>query len=157
MLSPSPGDPRSGRSPSPSPANREAQIDRLREMQVEVAANHRAPPVSGRGPFAAAPRPVSLVLCGDFNFVAGDGHYHRLLSPGEDDVSSLRDGWSAFRGDVPNDPTCGIFDRDQWPDGPHCRDFQFVTADVADRIRAIDVDLDTDASDHQPVRLDLDW
>ena len=141
-----------------SPANREAQIDRLRETQAEVAANHRAPPPDlGRGPFAAAPRPASLVLCGDFNFVAGDDHYRRLLSPGEDDASSLRDAWSVVRGDVPNDPTCGVFDRDQWPGGPHCRDFLFVTADVAGRIRSIDVDLDTDASDHQPVRLDLDW
>ena len=140
-----------------SSANREAQIDRLRQMQAEVGANHRTPPVPGRGPFAAAPRPASLVLCGDFNFVAGDGHYNQLLFPGEDDASSLHDAWSAFHGDVPNDPTCGVFDRDQWPGGPHCRDFLFVTVDVAARIRSIKVDLDTDASDHQPVRLDLDW
>lgn len=139
-----------------SPINREAQIDRLREIQVQVSANHRTPPPDpGRGPFAETPRPVSLVLCGDFNFVAGDGHYHRMLAPGEDDTSSLRDAWSVCRGGVPNDPTCGVFDRDQWPGGPHCRDFLFVTADVAGRIRSIDVDLDTDASDHQPVRLVL--
>ena len=58
---------------------------------------------------------------------------------------------------MPNDPTCGMFDRDQWPGGPHCRDFLFVTGDVASCVRAIEVDLETDASDHQPVRLDLDW
>ncbi len=141
-----------------SPANREAQIDRLREMQAQVSANHYTPPPDpGRGTFAAVPRPASLVLCGDFNFVAGDGHDRRLLSPGEDDASSLRDAWTACRGDIPNDPTCGVFDSDQWPGGPHCRDFLFVTADVARRIRSIAVDLDTDASDHQPIRLDLDW
>lgn len=140
-----------------SSVNREAQIDRLRQMQTEVVANHRTPPVPGHGPFAAAPRPASLVLCGDFNFVAGDDHYHRLLSPSEGDASSLHDAWSAIHGDDPNDPTCGVFDHDQWPGGAHCRDFFFVTADVAARIRSINVDLETDASDHQPVCLDLDW
>jgi endonuclease/exonuclease/phosphatase family metal-dependent hydrolase len=141
-----------------SALQRAAQIDRLRELQAEALANHLAPPPDpGRGPFAAAPRPASLVLCGDFNFVAGDGHYQRMLAAGDDGAATLHDAWPACRGEAANDPTCGIFDRDQWPDGPHCRDFLFVTADVAGRIRSIDVDLDTDASDHQPIRLDLDW
>lgn len=141
-----------------SAAQRQAQIDRLRDLQAEAAANHRTPPPDpGRGPFAGAARPASLVLCGDFNFVAGDDHYRRLVAATDDPESSLFDAWAACRGDVPNDPTCGVFDRDQWPRGAHCRDFAFVTRDVARRIRSIEVDLDTDASDHQPIRLDLDW
>lgn len=141
-----------------SAPQRRAQIDRLRELQAEAAANHRTPPPDpGRGPFAAAARPASLVLCGDFNFVAGDDDYRRLVAAADDEASSLFDAWAACRGDVPNDPTCGVFDRDQWPRGAHCRDFLFVTADVAARIRSIEVDLDTAASDHQPIRLDLDW
>ncbi len=87
-----------------SPANREAQIDRLREIQAQVAANHRTPPDPGRGPFAAAHRPASLVLCGDFNFVAGDDHYRRILAASDDGASTLRDAWPACRGDVANDP-----------------------------------------------------
>ena len=140
-----------------SPVNRQAQVDRLRELQGQVAAIAKVPPPSGRGPFAISPRPTSLVLCGDFNIIAGDPHYDRMLSPCEDRSTSLRDAWSMCRGDTPNDPTCGVFDHDQWPDGPHCRDFFFVTPDVAGRVRSIDVDLDTDASDHQPILLDLDW
>ncbi len=141
-----------------SAAQRAAQIDRLRELQAEAGANHRTPPPDpGRGPFAAAPRPASLVLCGDFNLVAGDDHYRRVIAAAADDACSLFDGWTSCRGDVAHDPTCGVFDGDQWPGGAHCRDFMFVTRDVARRIRSIDVDLDTDASDHQPIRLDLDW
>jgi endonuclease/exonuclease/phosphatase family metal-dependent hydrolase len=140
------------------PINRVAQIDRLREIQAQVLANHRTPPPDpGRGPFAATSRPASLVLYGDFNFFAGGGHYYRLLSPGENDAPPFRDAWSVCRGDIPNDPTSGVFDREQWPNGPHCRDFFCVTADVAGSIRSIDVDLDTNASDQQPVRLDLNW
>jgi endonuclease/exonuclease/phosphatase family metal-dependent hydrolase len=140
-----------------SAVNREAQIDRLRELQMQIAANARTPPPDpGRGPFAAAPRPASLVLCGDFNFVAGERHYRRMLSPGEAATDLLHDAWPACR-DTPHDPTCGVFDYDQWPDGPHCRDFFFVTPDESARIRSIEVVLHTDASDHQPIRLDLDW
>jgi endonuclease/exonuclease/phosphatase family metal-dependent hydrolase len=141
-----------------SPIRRAAQIDALRAVQAEVAANHRTPPLdTGSGPFAAAPRPPSLVLCGDFNFVAGDDHYRRMLAAAEDPAATLHDAWPASRGAAPHDPTCGVFDRAQWPEGPHCRDFLFVTEDVAGAIRAIAVDLETDASDHQPVRIEIDW
>jgi exonuclease III len=37
--------------------------------------------------------------------------------------------------------------------GGHCRDYFAVTADVARRITAVEIDLSTDASDHQPLRL----
>jgi len=37
--------------------------------------------------------------------------------------------------------------------GGHCRDYFAVTPDLAGRIAAIDVDVATDASDHQPLRL----
>ena len=141
-----------------SSASRIAQIDRLRETQAEIAANHRAPPPDPeRGPFRAAPRPASTVMCGDFNFVAGDDHYRRMLSDASEDAATLHDAWTACHGAAPNGPTCGLFDREQWPGGPHCRDFLFVSADVAACVRAIEVDLETNASDHQPVRLDLEW
>ena len=52
-------------------------------------------------------------------------------------------------------PTCGLYDHVQWKDGPDCRDFIFVTEDLAGRIRRIEVDGKTDASDHQPVLIEL--
>jgi exonuclease III len=40
--------------------------------------------------------------------------------------------------------------------GGHCRDYFAVTPDVAVRIRSIEMDAQTDASDHQPLRIVLD-
>lgn len=141
-----------------SAASRAAQIDRLRDMQEHVAANHRMPPPDpGYGPFAASPRPAATVMCGDFNFVVSDDLYRRMLAPVNDDAARFYDAWTVHRGDVPHDPTCGIFDHEQWPEGPHCRDFLFLTADVAARVTSIEVNAETDASDHQPVRLDVAW
>ena len=39
--------------------------------------------------------------------------------------------------------------------GGHCRDYFAVTVDVARRIADLAIDTDTDASDHQPLRLTL--
>jgi len=39
--------------------------------------------------------------------------------------------------------------------GPHARDFWFVGADLAPRVKSVEVDTETDASDHQPVWLTL--
>jgi endonuclease/exonuclease/phosphatase family metal-dependent hydrolase len=50
---------------------------------------------------------------------------------------------------------CGLFDREQWDEGPHCRDYFFVTPDLAARTVDLVVDLETDASDHQPLLLVL--
>ena len=41
------------------------------------------------------------------------------------------------------------------PDGPDCRDFIFTTEDLSGRIRRVEVDGKTDASDHQPILIEL--
>ena len=65
----------------------------------------------------------------------------------------LHDAWRVCHDKRPHDPTCGLFDHQQWPEGGHCRDYFFVTSDLAARVESVDVALDTTASDHQPVRL----
>jgi endonuclease/exonuclease/phosphatase family metal-dependent hydrolase len=54
-----------------------------------------------------------------------------------------------------HDPTCGIHDRAQWKNGADCRDFIFVSEDLAGRVRHVEVDGLTDASDHQPVLIEI--
>jgi endonuclease/exonuclease/phosphatase family metal-dependent hydrolase len=132
-----------------SAAHRAAQIARLREVQAEVAGNEAAPAKAARSPYDPTPRPSSLVLCGDFNVNPEDAEYTQLMA------EPLQDAWRVARGVEPHPPSTGLFDHRQWPMGGHCRDYFAVTADVARRIAAVEIDLSTDASDHQPLLLAL--
>jgi endonuclease/exonuclease/phosphatase family metal-dependent hydrolase len=139
-----------------SETQRLAQVERLRALHAEIAANVRTPGVQPtEGPYAAPPRPVASVVCGDFNMVPDDAVYRATSAPFADGTPPLIDAWRHAHRDRPHAATCGIFDKKQWPQGPHCRDFLFVTPGVAARITAIDVNQKTDASDHQPVLLRL--
>jgi len=126
---------------------RAAQAARLRALQAEVAANEAAPPKPDSSPYDPVPRPASLVLCGDFNLLPDDAEYRTLFA------SPLLDGWRVLFKQKPHPPTTGLHDRKQWPMGGHCRDYFAVTADLAARVRSIEMDAATDASDHQPLRL----
>ncbi len=55
-----------------SAAHRAAQIRRLRAIQEEVAQNEASPAKAAPSPYDSAPRPASLVLCGDFNLAPDD-------------------------------------------------------------------------------------
>ena len=132
-----------------SVAHRAAQLERLRTLQAEVEANQADPPKPAPSPYDLVPRPAALVLCGDLNFLPEDAEYGQLFQP------PLVDAWRHARGSEKHPPTTGVHDRVQWPMGGHCRDYFAVTADVAGRIAALEVDLATDASDHQPLRLEL--
>ncbi|HKJ00375.1 MAG TPA: endonuclease/exonuclease/phosphatase family protein [bacterium] len=140
-----------------SDAHRHVQVGHLRHLQEEVAMHARMEPVPGPagGIYEARPRPVSTVLCGDFNLGPDDPLHARLCAPLEYEGAAFLDAWALARGAEPHAPTCGIGDREQWPQGPHCRDFCFVTPDLVPRVAAMDVNVETLASDHQPVRLTL--
>jgi endonuclease/exonuclease/phosphatase family metal-dependent hydrolase len=133
-----------------SAAHRAAQIERLRALQAEVADNEARPSKPAASPYDPVPRPASLVLCGDLNFLPHEDAYRALFAP------PLLDAWRRVRGAEPHPPSTGLYDRRQWPMGGHCRDYFAVTADVAQRITDIAIDTATDASDHQPLRLTLD-
>lgn len=139
-----------------SNVQRHAQVMRLRSMHREIDDNVVRPAQDpGSGLYATAPRPLSAVYCGDFNFSPDDSAYARMLTPFDEGSGQLIDAWTACYGEQAHAPTCGIFDQQQWPEGPHCRDYFFLTNDLASRARSVTVDLDTNASDHQPVRLVL--
>lgn len=136
--------------------HRMAQIGRLRSLHAEAAAYTSNPPEQAAGPYQQLSRPADMVLCGDFNLEPDSPEYTSLIAPFDDGSPALSDGWKTAHGERAHEPTCGIFDHRQWPAGPHCRDFIFVTQGLCDRIRSISVDVDTDASDHQPLMLKLD-
>ena len=133
---------------------REAQITRLLELQEEASTGPRdAKPVHAE-PYGAQTLAASSLLCGDFNFDAGDPQ-HALLASARRPGLNYRDAWTIHHGDGPRAPTCGIFDRKQWQGGADCRDFILVSEDLAGRVSRIEVDGATDASDHQPVLIEL--
>ena len=140
-------------------AHRAAQVERLRLLHQEASQRAYRPDRldESDGPYRVVPRPASSVLCGDFNIEPTDPLHAALTAPFDDDITpAWRDAWTAAHPPgTPHDPTCGIADREQWPGGPHCRDFVFVTEDLASRVAAVTVDTATTASDHQPVALTL--
>jgi endonuclease/exonuclease/phosphatase family metal-dependent hydrolase len=96
-----------------------------------------------------------MILCGDFNLETDSAEYRMLVAPFDDEPPALADAWTALYGDKRHDPTCGLFDSKQWPQGPHCRDYFFVTDDLAERLERVSVDMESQASDHQPILLRL--
>jgi endonuclease/exonuclease/phosphatase family metal-dependent hydrolase len=141
-----------------SATHRAAQVEALRAMHEEACTNTARPPLDpGQGPYRFVPRPPAAVICGDFNFGPDDAECARMTAAFGEGVPALRDAWTVRHGARPHDPTCGIFDREQWKQGPHCRDFFFVSDALAGQVKDVVVDVTTNASDHQPLALALDF
>jgi endonuclease/exonuclease/phosphatase family metal-dependent hydrolase len=140
-----------------SKKQRMAQVERLRELQAEAAGHAHDTPREDKaaGPFEVFPRPVSGILTADFNFRPDTEEYARLAAPIDDGTPCYCDAWTLQHPGKAHDPTIGVFDHEQWPEA-FCCDFIYVTEDIADKVRDIKVNLDTDASDHQPVLLRID-
>ncbi len=134
-----------------------AQVEALRSLHHEAAqfALHPPKPVDDEGHYQTAPRPPSAIVCGDFNFETAAPPYARMLAPFDGGTPAFRDAWTVAHPGQPHAPTCAIHDKVMWPGPPHCRDFMFVTDDLAARVRDVRVDVETAASDHQPVHLAL--
>lgn len=137
--------------------HRRAQIARLRHLQEEALELERCPPqVDPDGPYRAILRPSDSVFCGDFNMAVDSEEYHLMTAALTGGGEGFQDAWRLAYPEQPHDPTCGIHDRVQWTQGAHCRDFFFVTGRLSRTVRKVRVDVRTDASDHQPIMLDLD-
>jgi endonuclease/exonuclease/phosphatase family metal-dependent hydrolase len=135
-----------------SVAQRDAQIGRLLDLQQEASTYRQA--ADEREPYGRQLIAASGILCGDFNFDVSDPQHamlHASVRPG----SNYRDAWTLRYPDRRHAPTCGIHDHAQWKHGPDCRDFIFVSEDLAGRIRHVEVEGETAASDHQPVLIEI--
>ena len=139
-----------------SAAQRLAQVDALRDLHA-AAQRHRARPERADvscGPFHWRPRPGAGIVTGDFNCEPGSPGYVRMLAPFDGGTPALRDAWALTHPSQPHAPTVGLFDTVQWPRQFAC-DFVFVSADLAPRIKAFEVDHASNASDHQALMLTL--
>ncbi|MCG2578057.1 endonuclease/exonuclease/phosphatase family protein [Dechloromonas sp. XY25] len=139
-----------------SRVQRKAQVRQLRAIHMEAlsqAANKSDtrdldPPF--QGPF----RPVSSIYCGDFNCEPGAAELAYLTESAGNDASRLIDAWSIANPDTPNAFTVGL-NVCSWPDRAYCCDYFFVSPDLRGCVRQVTVNQDTDASDHQPILLEL--
>jgi endonuclease/exonuclease/phosphatase family metal-dependent hydrolase len=132
-----------------SGAQRAAQVARLRELHAEAQAHARAR-ASARydsGPFQPFSRPASSILTGDFNMKPDDPLITELLK-------DYQDAWRLAHPSEPHPPTFCLHGKEHGAT-PYCCDFVFVTEDLAAHVAAVRVDLDCQASDHQPVLVEL--
>ena len=136
---------------------RSAQVEALRSIHAEGSGHARRGGIVDKtgGPFHTRVRPAATIITGDFNLEPDDPLHARLAAPFDDDTPRLRDAWEIAHPREPHPATFKIYEKER-PDEPelHC-DFIFVSEDLAKRVRAVRVDQKTQASDHQPVLLEL--
>jgi endonuclease/exonuclease/phosphatase family metal-dependent hydrolase len=136
-----------------SQEQRAAQVERLREIHVEACGGQFPNPE--RGVFKSYPRPASALLCGDFN-MPPENPLHKRMTEGfpEKRVPAFRDAWQALNPGKPHPHTFRLYQKEEG-EFPYCCDYVFVTEDLAPRLKTVRVDGATQASDHQPVIVEL--
>ncbi|MDZ7584850.1 MAG: endonuclease/exonuclease/phosphatase family protein [Thiobacillus sp.] len=139
-----------------SQRQRQAQIDAIRRLHAEACAMSARSPLAEEqgGAFEVFPRPAEALLCGDMNFTVWSPERSRILAPFDDGVPGFLDAWSVLHLSEPHAPTVGIH-RVDFVSQPECFDFILVTERLAGRLKACGVDAETEASDHQPVWVEL--
>jgi endonuclease/exonuclease/phosphatase family metal-dependent hydrolase len=110
------------------------------------------------------PMPRSAMLVGDLNFIPGSSQYDLIagpLSPSHGRLvrrDGLLDAWTVA-GHEENDRVTSpaiVGAVENGLDTDTCLDYCFLTADLADRVRSVHIDGAADASDHQPVWVEVD-
>lgn len=139
-----------------SQRQRVAQVGALGALQDEIAgyAGTHATGKEANPVFTPRPRPVTAVVCGDFNCEPDSPEYLLMSSGIEGDRARWRDAWGVVHGEAAHAPTVGLHGA-EWPDRQYCCDYMWVTGDLAPRVVDFAVAAGTDASDHQPVWLEL--
>lgn len=139
-----------------SARQRMAQVGRLRDLHSEACGHARAKPSAqyDSGPFQPFERPRRAIVTGDFNMRIEDPAYAKLLEPFEGSEPRFVDAWAHAHPGRKHPPTFCLHGR-EYAKEPYCCDFVFVSEDLAPRIRSVQVDVDTQASDHQPVIVEL--
>jgi len=136
---------------------RAAQVDALRAIYSEGSGHARLGSIvdTSGGPFHTLLRPAATVITGDFNLEPDDMLHARMGEEFADGTPPLVDAWEAAEPGQAHPSTFKIYEKER-PGEPelHC-DFIFVSADLRPRIRKVRVDQKTQASDHQPVLIEL--
>ncbi|HET7401633.1 MAG TPA: endonuclease/exonuclease/phosphatase family protein [Usitatibacter sp.] len=140
-----------------SAGQRAAQARYLRLLHEEACARAMGPAQEGDAgtPFEPLPATSRALLTGDFNFPVDDASHAEIQQSSASGAPPYRDAWRVVHPRAPHPPTFCVHEHDHGEE-PYCCDFIFVSADLAPRVRSIRVDVDTQASDHQPVIAEID-
>jgi len=123
--------------------HRIAQIERLRELHLEACGEHLQ--IDEPGSYEFYERGTRAIICGDFNLEPHDPEHRMMLDAG------FVDAWQALNPGKPRQATFHVHDGEP----PYCCDYVFVTPDLVPRLRSLRIDTGTQASDHQPVVVEL--
>jgi len=137
-----------------SKTQRMAQARALRDLHLQYSAHADAPPepIEDGSPFQSKVHTANAILCGDFNLQSSDPEYTALTA--HSSQGTLWDSWRLLHGQAPQPPTFRLYDRRYGPDPVAC-DFVFVSDGLKNKVRRLAVDGTTQASDHQPVLVQL--
>ena len=140
-----------------SDVQRRSQAQRLRALHEEACRRAALPGAATAegGPFDATAQTPSAILAGDFNFPPENPAYGEIQKALETGGPAYQDAWPLAHAKTPHTPTFCVHGK-AYSKTPYCCDFLFVSADIARRVRGVQVDSATLYSDHQPVLLDLD-
>jgi endonuclease/exonuclease/phosphatase family metal-dependent hydrolase len=127
---------------------RAAQVDRLIGIEAERLTHSRTNIAKEKGgSFEALPRPSASILCGDFNMRPEDPLVARLRS-------TYTDAWQALHPAKPHPVSMCLWEHGS--NGPHCCDFVFLSSGLVPKLRKIEINQTSKASDHQPLIVELD-
>jgi endonuclease/exonuclease/phosphatase family metal-dependent hydrolase len=141
-----------------SAVQRAAQLEALRRRHEEACSHALGggPADVREGPFERQTQTVSAILTGDFNFRPDDPLHARLTAGFADPrVPALEDVWQRLHPAEPQPPTLGVHECHHRPEPMAC-DYIFASGDLRSRLRAVAIDGRTEASDHQPVMVELE-
>jgi endonuclease/exonuclease/phosphatase family metal-dependent hydrolase len=152
-----------------SKPQRMAQARALRALHMEACAQAAMPPEHSAdgSPFQSKVHTANAILCGDFNLEPAEPEYAAIqepfgppapTGPGDSAINSgaarLWDSWRLLHGEQPHQPTFRLYDRRYGPEPVAC-DFVFVSDGLKQKVKSLRIDSDTQASDHQPVAIEL--
>jgi endonuclease/exonuclease/phosphatase family metal-dependent hydrolase len=137
-----------------SQPQRVAQARALRDLHMQACAHAAAPPRSSDdgSPFQTRVRTENAILCGDFNLEAHEPGYSAITRRFA--LGRLLDCWRLLHGRAPHPPTFRLYDSNPRHE-PRACDFVFVSESLKAKVRGLAIDSATQASDHQPLALEL--
>ena len=132
---------------------RHAQTQALRDLHLQGCALAAQPSKTEQGtPYQPKPLTTDTIICGDFNFEPDSEEYATMLQTGA--ACNLVNSFDILHPGATYPSTFRLFDRTYGPEPVGC-DFFFVSDSLAQRVKGFAVNQVTQASDHQPVLLEL--